>query len=188
MSCMRKRDAGRRVNGQAMRGVCGMFQTILVAIGANLASAEGRTPLETCRWAAGQLAQLPGLERRGVSRWFATRPIPASDQPRFVNGAAWLSGAAEPCWLLEMLQAIEAAAGRVRGVPNAARTLDLDLLAMDDLVMAGPRLALPHPRLQDRAFVLAPLQDIRPDWTHPVRHMSVAAMLEAVSDQDIQAL
>ena len=87
-----------------------------------------------------------------------------------------------------MLHAIEAEAGRVRGAPDAARTLDLDLLAMDGLVMATPRLVLPHPRLQDRAFVLAPLQDIRPDWTHPVLHLSVATMLAAVSGQDVQAL
>ncbi len=165
-----------------------MFQTILVSVGANLASAKGCTPLETCLWAAGQLGHLPGLELRKVSRWFATQPIPASDQPHFVNGAAWLSGAVEPCRLLGMLQAIEAAAGRVRGVPNAARTLDLDLLAMDSLVMGTPKLVLPHPRLQDRAFVLAPLRDIRPDWTHPVLHLSVATMLAAVSGQDVQAL
>ncbi len=165
-----------------------MFQTILVAIGANLASAEGRTPFETCRWAAGQLGQLPGLELRRVSRWFATQPIPASDQPHFVNGAAWLSGTVEPWRVLVMLQAIEAAAGRVRGVPNAARTLDLDLLAMDDLAVVTPKLVLPHPRLQDRAFVLAPLQDLRPDWTHPVLHLNVATMLAAVSGQDVQAL
>ena len=165
-----------------------MFQTILVAIGANLASAEGHTPLETCRWAASQLGHLPGLELRGVSRWFATQPMPRSEQPRFVNGAAWLSGAVEPCPLLGMLQAIETAAGRVRGVPNAARTLDLDLLAVDGLVMARPKLILPHPRLQERAFVLAPLRDIRPDWTHPVLNLSVAAMLAAVSGQDVEAL
>ena len=165
-----------------------MFQTILVAIGANLASVGGRAPLETCRWAAGQLGQLPGLKLQKVSRWFATQPIPASDQPRFVNGAAWLSGAVEPCHLLEMLHIIEAEAGRVRAAANAARTLDLDLLAVDGLVVTTPRLVVPHPRLQDRAFVLAPLRDIRPNWTHPVLHLSVATMLAAVSGQDIQAL
>ena len=165
-----------------------MFQTILVAIGANLASPEGRTPLETCRWAVTQLGRLPGLEMQKVSRWFATQAIPASDQPCFVNGVAWLSGAIEPCRLLGMLQALEAEAGRVRGMPNAARTLDLDILAMDSWVMATPKLVLPHPRLQDRAFVLAPLEDIRPDWTHPVLHLNVATMLGAVSGQNIQVL
>lgn len=165
-----------------------MFETILIAIGANLTSVTGRTPLATCRWAAGQLGSLPGLELRGVSRWFATRPVSAADQPRFVNGVVWLSGAIQPDPLLDALHGIEAAAGRQRTVPNAARTLDLDLLAMDSLVMTGPGLILPHPRLQDRGFVLAPLQDVRPDWRHPVSGVGVAALLTAVADQDVQAL
>ncbi len=165
-----------------------MFETILVAIGANLASTAGQTPLATCQWAAGQLAQMPGLQLRRVSRWFITQPVPISDQPRFVNGVAWLSGAKQPDRLLEALHEIEAGAGRRRGAPNAARTLDLDLLAMDGLVLAGPGLILPHPRLQDRAFVLAPLHDVRPDWRHPVSGAAVAALLAAAADQDVQAL
>lgn len=182
------RNAGCSMNGQAPAGRPAVFQTILVAIGTNLALADGGTPIETCRWAAGQLARLPGLKLRGVSRWFATRPIPASDQPCFVNGAVWLSGAAEPDRLLKELQAIEAAAGRTRGVPNAARTLDLDLIGMDGLVLMDPKLILPHPRMQDRAFVLAPLHDLRPEWRHPVLNRSVATLLAAVSDQDVKAL
>ena len=165
-----------------------MSEIILVAIGANLASAAGHTPLATCQWAVGQLAQLPSLELRRVSRWFATQPIPVSDQPRFINGVAWLSGAMQPSRLLEALHEIEAAAGRQRGVPNAARALDLDLLAMDGLVVAGPDLILPHPRLQDRAFVLAPLHDVQPDWRHPVSGIDIAALLAAVAGQDVQAL
>ena len=165
-----------------------MFEIILVAIGANLTSATGQTPLATCRWAAERLAQLPGLELRRVSRWYATRPVPVSDQPRFINGVAWLSGGIQPGRMLQALHEIEAAAGRQRGVPNAARTLDLDLLAMDGLVVATPELTLPHPRLQDRAFVLAPLRDVRPDWRHPVSGLEVTALLAAVADQDVQAL
>lgn len=165
-----------------------MFETILVAIGANLTSTAGHTPLATCRWTAAQLARLPGLALRGVSRWYATQPVPASDQPRFINGMAWLSGAIQPGHLLETLHGIEAAAGRQRGVPNAARTLDLDLIAMDGLVMPGPALILPHPRLQNRGFVLAPLHDVRPEWRHPVSGASVAVLLAAVADQDVQAL
>ena len=164
-----------------------MFETILVAIGANLPSVFGRSARETCDWAAGQLAVLPGLRLRAQSRWFETRPIPESDQPSFINGAAWLSGPADPAMLLTALHGIEASAGRSRSVANAARTLDLDLLAMDGLVQDGPPI-LPHPRLQDRAFVLWPIADICPDWRHPVLGLNLSDMLRRVAGQTIQAL
>jgi len=164
-----------------------MFEAVLVAIGANLPSA-GRTPLDTCRWAVEQLAAVPGLRLRGVSRWYATRPVPESDQPSFINGVALLAGTAEPGWLLQALHGIEAAAGRARGVPNAARTLDLDLLAMDGRVVLTPGLVLPHPRLQQRAFVLAPLRDILPGWRHPVLGGTVEELLAMVPDAGIRPL
>jgi len=131
---------------------------------------------------------LPGLHLRRVSRWFETRPVPASDQPSFINGVALLTGMAEPHLLLQALHSIEAAAGRVRGARDAARTLDLDLLAMDGLVVTTPELVLPHPRLQDRAFVLAPLLDILPGWRHPILDMTVETMLTGVSHQLVHAL
>lgn len=165
-----------------------MAETILVAIGANLVSADGRSPRDTCIWAAGQLAALPGLRLDAVSRWFETRPIPESDQPSFINGVAVLSGPAEPHALLQALHAIEDAAGRTRGATNAARTLDLDLLAIDRIVLDTPDLTLPHPRLQDRAFVLAPLCDVRPGWRHPVSGVTAKALLDRVADQVIKAL
>ena len=164
-----------------------MAKVILVAIGANLPSA-GRTPLETCDWAVEQLARLPGLHLRGVSRWFATRPVPESDQPSFINGVALLAGAAEPHRLLQALHGIEQKAGRIRTVPNAARTLDLDLLAMDDLVISTPDLMLPHPRLQQRAFVLAPLQDVLPGWRHPFLGAGVEELLATVTDAAVRPL
>jgi len=131
---------------------------------------------------------LPGLHLRRVSRWFETRPVPASDQPSFINGVALLTGMAEPYHLLQALHRVEAAAGRVRGARDAARTLDLDLLAMDGLVVTTPELVLPHPRLQDRAFVLAPLLDILPSWRHPILNMTVETMLTGVSHQLVHAL
>lgn len=164
-----------------------MGDMILVAVGANLAS-EGRTPLATCRWAVDQVASLPGLRLCSVSRWFATRPIPASDQPSFVNGVIRLAGTAIPLDLLRSLHRIEAAAGRVRGAANAARTLDLDLLAVDGQVIATPALTLPHPRMQDRAFVMLPLHDVAPDWRHPVLGVTAMSLLEGVAGQEIEAL
>lgn len=165
-----------------------MFQTILVAIGANLPAADGTSPLATCQCAVGKLAAIPGLRLRRASRWFATRPIPASDQPDFVNGVAWLSGITDPADLLAALHGIEAAAGRVRTGPNGARTLDLDLLAMDGVIVSTQALTLPHPRLQDRAFVLRPLLDVLPGWRHPVSGRTVEGLLGDVSGQVIEPL
>ena len=165
-----------------------MYEAILVAIGANLPTADGRTPLATCEWAVEQLASLPGLQLRQASRWFETDPVPASDQPSFVNGAAWLTGATQPLALLTALQDIENAAGRVRNTPNAPRVLDLDLLALDGLVMSTLDLVLPHPRLWERAFVLAPLCDVRPDWRHPVLNLSVKEMLAMTGITGVRAL
>ncbi len=87
--------------------------------------------------------------------------------------------------LLAHLMAIETACGRQRSVPNAARTLDLDLIAIDDLVRDAPDPILPHPRAHTRAFVLAPLVDVAPGWVHPVLQRTAAELLAALPPQDI---
>lgn len=164
-------------------------RTILVAFGANLPSGKGATPLETCEWSLRRLANQPGLWLRARSRWFVSAPVPPSGQPEYVNGVARLWGAGEPAALLAILHMIEAEAGRERGLPNAARTLDLDLLAVDDIVVdQGPGLILPHPRLHQRGFVLAPLADVAPDWVHPVLHRSVAEMLAGADLAGVRSL
>ena len=149
---------------------------ILIAIGANLPDALGRPPAVTCSAAVVALSELPGLRLEAVSRWYATAPVPASDQPDFVNGIARLSGTAAPEWLLARLHAIEAAVGRVRSVADAARPLDLDLIAMGGLMRdAAP--ILPHPRAHLRRFVLEPLCDVAPDWVHPRLRRTAADLL-----------
>ncbi len=157
-------------------------RTILVAVGANLAGPGGRTPAATCAWAAARVGEAAGLAIEGVSRWFRSPAWPPSAQPDYVNGVVRLSGRAAPHGLLMTLHGIEAEAGRVRGAANAARTLDLDLLAMDGLVIDEPGLALPHPRLAGRAFVLAPLCDVAAEWRHPVLGETAAALLRVLPD------
>ena len=152
---------------------------ILVAIGANLPDPSGRPALATCLWAVGRLAGLAPIE--AVSRWYRTAPVPASDQPDYINGVVRLHGSGHPHALLAALHAIEAEAGRLRGALNAARPLDLDLLAVDDLVIEDA-VILPHPRLAQRAFVLAPLCDVAAQWTHPVLRQTAATLL-AQADQ-----
>jgi len=171
---------------------------ILVSIGANLPGPDGAPPLETCRRAAAALDALPGLRLRSLSRWFVTAPVlpagpsPAAAQPEYVNAVAHLvaehGGAIDPAALLQRLMALEAAAGRVRSVPNAPRVLDLDIVAMGNLVRASPDPILPHPRAHERAFVLVPLADVAPGWVHPVLGRSVEALLAGLPPQDVRAL
>lgn len=156
---------------------------ILVALGANLPAADGASPLETCRRAAVALDGLAGLRCMALSRWYATAPMPPSGQPPYINGVALLEGEVDPALLLAALQALELGHGRQRSVPNAARTLDLDVVAMGALVRAAPDPVIPHPRMHERAFVLAPLLDVAPDWYHPVLDRSAKALLAALTDQ-----
>jgi len=170
---------------------------ILVSIGANLPGPDGAPPLETCRRAAAALDALPGLRLRGLSRWFATAPVlaegDAGGQPDYVNGMAHLvpvpgSGVVDPAVLLDRLMALEAAAGRVRGMRNAARVLDLDIIAIGDRVRVAPDPVLPHPRAHERGFVLVPLAEVAPGWVHPVLGRSVDALIAVLPPQVVRPL
>ena len=121
----------------------------------------------------------------GISRWYSSAPVPASAQPTYVNGMVMLDGEPDPPRLLGDLHSIEAAHHRERAEPNAARTLDLDLVAMGALIRRDTPPLLPHPRAHLRAFVLRPWCDLDPGWTHPVTKRSVEEMLHDVSDQEI---
>ena len=171
-------SAGGRV-GERADGV------ILVAIGANLPGPDGAPPIATCRASAAALDALPGLRLRGLSRWYRTTPMPPSGQPDYVNAVAHLSGVMAPDALLAALQALEARAGRVRGAANAARTLDLDIIAMAALVREAPDPILPHPRAHERRFVLMPLADVAPGWMHPIFGRPVEALIAALPDQGV---
>jgi 2-amino-4-hydroxy-6-hydroxymethyldihydropteridine diphosphokinase len=161
---------------------------ILVGIGANLPGADGRGPLATCLAAVEALRSLPGLRVQAVSRWYASIPVPVSDQPPYVNGVVGLEGNADPAWLLARLQAIETRAGRVRGAANAPRTLDLDILAIGGLVRTAPDPILPHPRMHAREFVLRPLLDVAPNWVHPAQGRAGAALLAELAPQGVTLL
>ena len=162
--------------------------TVLVGIGANLPTPDGTDAIDTCLQAAAALDGVAGLSLQAVSRLFQTEPVPPSDQPLYVNAVVLLRGHADPAALLAALQAIENTFGRVRSVPNAPRTLDLDILAMGGLVRLYPDPMLPHPRMHQRAFVLAPLLDVAPNWRHPISALSARDLLGALSDQGVVAL
>jgi 2-amino-4-hydroxy-6-hydroxymethyldihydropteridine diphosphokinase len=165
---------------------------ILVAVGANLPGPRRAPPLETCRSAVRALAELPGTRLEAVSRWYETEPVPPSGQPNYINGVVRLGhdvgGVSSPETLLAALHAIENRFGRRRGAPNAARTLDLDLIDMDGLVRDAPDPILPHPRAHLRAFVLLPLFDVAPDWVHPVNGRTARTLLGTVEQAGVRTL
>lgn len=151
---------------------------ILIGIGANLPSERGGAPLATCGAALDRLGE-PGhcVRVAECSPWYRSEPVPRSDQPWFVNGVARLETQMTPWAVLERLHEVEDWFGRRRSGVNAARSLDLDLLAYDDVVTDDGRLILPHPRMHERMFVLAPLNDIAPDWRHPVFDLDAAELM-----------
>jgi 2-amino-4-hydroxy-6-hydroxymethyldihydropteridine diphosphokinase len=152
---------------------------ILIGIGANLPHPIHGEPRLTCEAAIVTLAG--GLRILARSPWYASAPVPVSDQPEFVNGVISVATVLGPTALLALLHGVEVQFGRVRGQPNAARTLDLDLLAFGDVVLDDPGgLVVPHPRLHERAFVLFPLRDVAPAWRHPVTGATTAQLIAAL--------
>lgn len=149
--------------------------TAYVALGANL----GR-PADTVRAALASLATLPLTRLVAQSSLYRTAPVDAGG-PDYVNAVAQLSTGLTAPELLDALLALEAAAGRERPYANAPRTLDLDLLLYGSARIDSARLQVPHPRMNDRAFVLAPLAEIAPERVD-------AAALAAVSGQGISRL
>jgi 2-amino-4-hydroxy-6-hydroxymethyldihydropteridine diphosphokinase len=149
-----------------------------VGLGSNLGDREARL-----RAALDGLRTTPGVASLACSSLYETAPVGPPGQGPYLNAVARLETRLAPRALLARLQALERAAGRVRsGVRNEARTLDLDLLLYGDACIDEPGLEVPHPRLHERPFVLAPLRELAPDEVHPrlgrpVREL--AAALEA---------
>lgn len=175
-------------NGGSLAQCC----IALIGVGANLLGPDGRPPIETCKRAIAMLDALAEMRLVGLSRWFETAPVPPSGQPPYVNAVASLrvdpALMISPEVLLARLMEVEAACGRKRSTPNAARTLDLDIIGIGDLVRIAPDPVVPHPRAHLRAFVLAPLTDVAPDWVHPVLGQTAAELLAALPPQQIRAL
>lgn len=179
-----------------------------IALGSNVASTAG-SPAATLSVALGELAQR-GLVLAAVSRFFATPAYPPGSGPEFVNAAALLTGATSPEALLSVLHGVEAGFGRNRSRAErwAPRVLDLDLIYWGDRILPDPAtaarwrglaperqrteapeaLVLPHPRLQDRGFVLIPLADIAPLWRHPATGASIAEMAAALPAAELAAI
>jgi 2-amino-4-hydroxy-6-hydroxymethyldihydropteridine diphosphokinase len=157
--------------------------TAYIGLGANLPSPAGE-PEATLAAAVQRLAALGRV--LACSGLYSTAPVGLAEQPRFLNAAVALETALAPRALLEALLEMEREFGRDRasGVENGPRTLDLDILLYGDLVLGEHGLAVPHPRMAERAFVLAPLKDIAAAVRDPRTQVTVGELFERVSGKD----
>ena len=169
----------------------------LIALGSNASSVWG-DPLQTIQKASLEVTNRVGFKSK-CSPIYQTPAFPAGAGPDFCNAVIRIGTNLPALDVLRILHEIEADAGRDRTVRWGQRTLDLDLLALGDLVApdldgyrhwrdlapdqqaktAPQTLILPHPRLQDRSFVLVPMADVAPDWVHPVLQQTVVEMRDA---------
>ena len=163
-------------------------------------------PRDTIHAAIAELSRA-GMPPQAVSRLYASPAFPSGAGPDFVNAAVRVESSEPPDTILARLHGIEAAFGRRRDRRWGPRTLDLDLIAAGDVILpdaatlrhwidlppdrqakeAPGRLILPHPRLQDRAFVLKPLHDIAPQWRHPLTRLTVTEMLASLDPAALAA-
>ena len=165
------------MSAKAYVAVFKSLHMILLALGSNLPSAAG-PPAATITAALAWLRS-NGVVPVKVSRLYETAAWPDPSDPPFVNAVVQVDTQLQPAALLARLHEAEQWFGRVRGVRNAPRTLDLDILDYDGRVEEGTP-QLPHPRMEERAFVLLPLADIAPDWRHPVSGKPMAEMISAL--------
>ena len=158
------------------------MKTIYLALGSNIGDREENLQ------AAIRSFPTAGITTLRESPVYETEPVGFAGQRWFLNMVVEAETALFPMQLLTRTGKIERALGRVRTIPNGPRTIDIDILLYGNAVVRSPQLEIPHPRMQERRFVLAPLADLAPALRHPVTRKTVAQMLAAAPPQNIRRL
>ena len=158
------------------------MKTTYLALGSNIGDRE------TNLCAAIQSISAAGIPVLRESPIYETEPVGLTDQRWFLNMVVEAETALFPMQLLTRTGKIERALGRVRTVANGPRTIDIDILLYGNAVIRTPRLEIPHPRMHERRFVLAPLADLAPALRHPLLRQTVRQLLDAAPPQNIRKL
>ena len=158
------------------------MKTVYLSLGANVGDRE-----KNLASALEQLAA-PDLRILRVSSIYETEPVGFTAQRWFLNLVAEAETDLFPMQLLSRISRIEKSLGRLRGVPNGPRTLDIDILLYGRAIVRGARLEIPHPRMSERRFVLLPLAELAPDLRHPVLHKTIRALLDAAPPETVRLL
>lgn len=162
---------------------------IYIGLGANLPSKFG-SPVDTLKAAKEEMVKC-GIVVTGQSSTWLSAPVPFdADQNWFHNEVIAVETSLSAHELLGVMLSIEEEFGRVRSVKNASRLLDLDLITYhDQIIKENDRLIVPHPRMQERLFVLKPLEELDKNWTHPILGQRIDVMIMATAtEQDIKRL
>jgi 2-amino-4-hydroxy-6-hydroxymethyldihydropteridine diphosphokinase len=145
-----------------------------IALGSNLGDSK-----QILNQALELLSQTSGIELISHSSWYETVPV-GPPQPNYVNGCAILETELLPEDLLQILLKIEQQFGRIRQERWGPRILDLDILLYGDLMLEMPNLTIPHPRMNERAFVLVPLAEIAAHWIEPISRQTILQLSQAI--------
>ena len=155
-------------------------ETVFIAFGSNQGDRQ-----DFCDRAIALMGLLPLSTLTGISSYYETEPVGLEGEPAplwFYNGVVRIETRLQPEPLLAICQETERSLGRDPEFRNGSRPIDLDLLFYGQRIIETPPLTIPHARLYQRRFVLAPMAELAPNWVHPQRHQTVQAMLDNLTD------
>ena len=164
-----------------------MKNKFFIAVGSNINSPEGFSPIKNCNNAINELSKF-NIKIIQKSSWYLSEPIPKSSQPKFYNSVFLCNSNHNPNKVLKIIDIVEQKFGRVRVFRNMSRCIDLDIISFNRTVKNSLLLTIPHPRMHLRKFVLLPLFEIDSHWLHPLLKKNIQFFLEKVKCQKIKKL
>ena len=160
---------------------------LIIALGANIKNPEDLHPIETCKKAIKEIGKYP-IKIIKISSFYISAPIPKSKQPNYYNSVIECTTKINEKKILKILNLVEKKLGRVRQKKNFSRCIDIDLIDFSNRVKKSLILTIPHPRSHKRKFVLLPILEINPNWTHPILKKNLRYLIRKTNKQLISKI